>query len=233
MIQRSRGARRKRRKAAAQAAREQALHSAGWVREKGLPPRRYPSYDRYISHQANKLDKIERQLRRREDGDFASFLARFATCAALRDAHNVLCLGARLGPEVQALRQLGKFAVGIDLNPGSRNALVLEGDFHAIQFSDGSVDAIYANALDHAFDLDRVLAEIHRVLRPGGVLIADILSGFDENFTPCRFEWLYWSDIDVAVWRICVMGFELLEQQDIDPVCSPQWVQTVFRSVIV
>ena len=88
--------------------------------------------------------------------------------------------GARLGTEVRALHRLGHFAVGIDLEPGPDNHYVLPGDFHHIVFPDGSIDAIYTNALDHVFDLERVLGEVARLLRPGGLFIADIELGYEE-----------------------------------------------------
>jgi SAM-dependent methyltransferase len=48
-------------------------------------------------------------------------------------------------------------------------------DFLALPFSDGTVDCIYAdNSLEHAFDVDATLAEAHRVLAEGGVLVAAI-----------------------------------------------------------
>ena len=80
----------------------------------------------------------------------------------------VLCLGARLGGEVRAFRALGALSVGIDLNPGSNNPLVLEGDFHHIQFADETSDVIFTNVIGHAFDLRLLGNEICRVLKPTG-----------------------------------------------------------------
>ncbi|PIQ97623.1 MAG: hypothetical protein COV67_03245 [Nitrospinae bacterium CG11_big_fil_rev_8_21_14_0_20_56_8] len=49
--------------------------------------------------------------------------------------------------------------------------------FERLSFQDGSFDCVYAdNVLEHAWDVDRVLEEIHRILRPGGVLIAALPS---------------------------------------------------------
>lgn len=54
----------------------------------------------------------------------------------------------------------------------SENARVQVADFHALPFPDSSFDlAFVIEALCHAIDMPRALAEIHRVLRPDGRLI--------------------------------------------------------------
>ncbi len=48
-------------------------------------------------------------------------------------------------------------------------------DFLALPFADGTFDCVYAdNSLEHAFDVDRTLAETRRVLAEGGLLLAAI-----------------------------------------------------------
>jgi len=48
------------------------------------------------------------------------------------------------------------------------------GDAHAIPIATGAVDAVVVQAvLEHVLDPGRVAAEIHRVLRPGGVVYAE------------------------------------------------------------
>jgi len=51
--------------------------------------------------------------------------------------------------------------------------LVVEGDMHSLRFADGSFDIVYTNVIDHAYDLPKALAEMARVLRPGGLLVVD------------------------------------------------------------
>jgi ubiquinone/menaquinone biosynthesis C-methylase UbiE len=69
---------------------------------------------------------------------------------------------------VRAFRALGAMALGIDLNPGPSNPIVLEGDFHRLPFADAVFDLVYTNVLGHAFDLHALGREVCRVLKPAG-----------------------------------------------------------------
>lgn len=197
---------RERKRADKRGAKRERFESARWEREGDLARRRYASYDEYVAHQSSKLDGIVDRLRENQDAELEEFVARFQACPALAGARTVLCLGARLGTEVRALHRLGHFAVGIDLNPGPDNAWVLPGDFHHLVFPDGSVDAIYTNAMDHVFDLERMIGEVVRVLAPGGVFLAEIETGFDEGHVPGDFEAIHWRDSDALVARVAEAG---------------------------
>lgn len=173
-----------------------------WEHVGGVARRRYESYDDYLTHQRAKLSDLDlaaydqqfrRLLRERLPGEWR--------------ATSVLCLGARIGTEVKAFRDLGAFAVGVDLNPGPGNRLVLHGDFHDLQFADGSVDAVYSNSLDHAYDLDLVLAEVRRVLRPGGRLVLEIVDGQTEGSNPGFYEATAWTSSDDVVAAVLRHGF--------------------------
>jgi len=210
--------------------REEKFASGLWQQNDSLARRQYSTYDDYLAHQSAKLDGISHRLAETEAEDLASFRARFSHCPGLDSARAVLCLGARLGTEVRALHELGYFAVGIDLNPGADNAYVLPGDFHRLVFPDGSVDAVYTNALDHVFDLARVVAEIARVLRPDGLFVADIIAGFEEGFTPGNFEALHWKSTDEFAARIAELaGFSRESSRDLGQIRRDRWTQVVFR----
>ncbi len=212
------------------AAREQAFRSDRWQEEQAVARRRYADYEEYLAHQSSKLERIEDRLEETEAEDLAEFERRFSGCTPLREARNVLCLGARLGTEVRALHRLGHFAVGIDLNPGESNHYVLPGDFHHIVFPDGAVDAVYCNALDHVFDLEKLLAEIRRLLRPGGLFVADLLQGFDEGFTPGRYESIIWRNHRDFIETIARLGgLEIEQVNDLGRHRRDHWTQAVFR----
>ncbi len=141
-----------------------------------------------------------------------------------------MCLGARLGTEVRALHALGHFAVGIDLNPGEGNGYVLPGDFHAIVFPDGSLDAIYSNALDHVFALDRLVGEVRRLLRPGGLFVLDLMQGYEEGNVPGEFEATIWRDRDSFIERIVELGgFASEGVRDLGYTRRDHWTQVVLR----
>ena len=203
-----------------------------WQHDQGGARRRYASYDEYVEHQSAKLGEILPRLHETREDDLAEFKRRFETCPQLGAARNVLCLGARIGTEVRALHALGHFAIGIDLNPGADNRYVLPGDFHAIVFPDGSVDAIYSNALDHAFDLDKVLAEVRRLLRPGGLFVLDVLDGYEEEggFVPGEYEAMMWRDHKGFLERIAdLSGFVLETVRDLGHTRRDHWTQAVLR----
>lgn len=221
---------RQRKLAAKEEARKNVFESDLWNKDEDLVKRGYKSYDEYLQHQAAKLSKIEHRLEETKAEDLADFKRRFQGCSQLSEARNVLCLGARLGTEVEALHSIGHFAVGIDLNPGQGNLYVLPGDFHNIVFPDGSVDAIYTNVLDHVFDLERLLSEIRRLLRPEGLFIADVLHGYEEGFVPGAYESTHWPTKQILFDKIQGFSdFDLEKVRDLGQVRRDHWTQAVFR----
>ncbi|MDJ0942185.1 MAG: class I SAM-dependent methyltransferase [Kiloniellales bacterium] len=221
---------RARKRAAKVAAREAAFDTETWQHQSDLAQRSYASYAEYLEHQSSKLSQVEHRLHETYEVDLAEFRRRFADCEPLREARNVLCLAARLGTEVRALHDLGFFAVGIDLNPGKDNDCVLKGDFHHLVFPDGTVDAVYCNSLDHVMDLEKLLGEIDRVLRSGGLFVADLLQGFEEGFTPGRFESMIWRNREEFIQEIAQRsGFDVVEVRDLGHHRRDNWAQVVFR----
>lgn len=178
--------------------------------ESGFQNRSYASYQEYLAHQQSKL----------ELHDFGDYDAKFFQALTERlvamnrswKGQTVLCLAARLGTEVRAFSDLGCFAVGIDLNPGKENRYVLYGDFHALQFPAESVDCVFTNSLDHAFDPARIAGEILRVLKPEGLLIVEALKGKREGANPGFFESFWWGSIDELVRIFESVGFQSVQR---------------------
>lgn len=181
--------------------------------EGGFAQRQYPDYEVYLRHQRVKLDAARLTTIAGYDQRFyAALRQRIEELPIAVKGRSVLCLAARQGTEVRAFIDAGAFAVGIDLNPGARNRYVVVGDFHDLQFASESVDVVYTNALDHAFDLDRILEEVKRVLVPGGVLIADVGGGTEAGVTPAFYESLAWSSVEEVLGRFEGHGL-LLERR--------------------
>ncbi|HEX6534103.1 MAG TPA: class I SAM-dependent methyltransferase [Gemmatimonadaceae bacterium] len=179
--------------------------------------REYRSYQAYVAHQRRKLGRLPRQMLAEYDVRYREALRdRLARGGIVRAGSSVLCLAARIGTEVKAFLDLGCFAVGIDLNPGERNPYVLVGDFHQLQFAAESVDVVFTNSLDHAYDLERVLKEVHRVLKPGGVLVAELGLGEREGGKPNYYEALAWPDVNTMVERVVAHGFAARGRRPID-----------------
>jgi len=188
-----------------------------WNTEDGeFQKRSYASYESYLEHQKAKL----------ETHDFGNYDTEFRN--ALRDrlnalgidwpGRNVLCLGARIGTEVKAFLDLGADAIGIDLNPGENNQYVVYGDFHDLQFSSGSLNVVYTNSLDHAFDIDRIAKEVLRVLKRDGIFILEAVHGRDQGIKPGFFESFFWKNIDELVRMFESAGFIVVGRR---PVTRP------------
>ena len=184
-----------------------------WDQNEGFRRRQYESYEQYIEHQASKLATLN--LTRYSEQFRKELLERLEVLPAMPRGSTVLCLGARNGVECEAFIQKGFFAVGIDLNPGENNKTVLSGDFHDLQFADASVDIVFTNAIDHAFHLEKMLAEIKRVLKSRGTLIAEIVRGSRDldGREPGDFESAWWDSADEVIDRVNGKGFALGERR--------------------
>ncbi|GAV59807.1 Methyltransf_11 domain-containing protein [Cephalotus follicularis] len=139
----------------------------------------YTSYDIYIQKQLNKtLNPKLRQIWRTRDWDrkiqvFAGFFEELKQKGLLSNQSKALCVGARIGQEVEALKRIGvSDSVGIDLVPCP--PLVVKGDFHHQPFDDQTFDFEFSNVFDHALYPDKFVGEIQRTLKPGGVSVLHV-----------------------------------------------------------
>ena len=138
--------------------------------------------------------------------------ARITATGIIRPGMSVLCLAARLGTEVRAFRDFGCFAVGLDINPGPENKYVVHGDFHHVQFASGSVDVVFTNSLDHGLQPEKILREVARVLKPGGLFVLEASGGTEDEAAEPPEEWeaFYWSSVDKLAAFIEGFSFRLL-----------------------
>jgi SAM-dependent methyltransferase len=158
-----------------------------------LTSRMYHSYDEYLDHQASKLEERADFVFGSSEKRYRHMRERFGEIVAtLQLAGTALCLGARLGEEVRAFRDLGLVAIGIDLNPGERNPYCMYGDFHHLQYPENSFDLVYSNTLDHVLDLDKFMREAVRVAKPQGRIYFDLGGGFKETGALDPYGALFW-----------------------------------------
>lgn len=102
-------------------------------------------------------------------------------CAPLVRDRSVLEVGCGTGLLLRRLAPLAREALGVDLSPGmlararARGLTVVEGNAQALPFPDGRFDvAVSFKTLPHVPDLGRALAELARVVRPGGFVVAEV-----------------------------------------------------------
>ena len=179
----------------------------------GLKRKQYDTYDEYVEHQKSKFPKVKSFLKEEYDTKYRIELRkRLQKYCVVKLGMNALCLAARLGTEVKSFIDLGCFAIGLDLNPGHENKYVVTGDFHHIQFADSSVDIVFTNSLDHAFNLDKLAKEIKRVTKPGGNLILEIVKGEEEGVSPSYYESVYWNTVEDVLRIFARSGFKVLSR---------------------
>jgi ubiquinone/menaquinone biosynthesis C-methylase UbiE len=108
----------------------------------------------------------------------AAAIARIVELLDLRPGRTLLDLAAGTGKLTRLLAPSGADVVAVEplaemrseFERRVRGVAVLEGTAERIPLDDHSVDAVTVGQAFHWFDAGRALAEIHRVLRPGGGL---------------------------------------------------------------
>jgi SAM-dependent methyltransferase len=105
---------------------------------------------------------------------------------------NVLVVGgATIGNGVQCLYDADVDVIGFDIY-GTKSVQVIA-DAHQIPFADCSVDAVVVQAvLEHVLEPSAVVAEIHRVLRPNGLVYAD--TPFGQQVHEGAYDFTRWTE---------------------------------------
>ncbi|KAL2519643.1 S-adenosyl-L-methionine-dependent methyltransferase superfamily protein [Abeliophyllum distichum] len=139
----------------------------------------YSTYDSYIQRQLNKtLNPKLRKIWTTRDWNrkiqvFSGFFNDLKQKNLLTDSSRALCIGARMGQEVEALKRVGvSDSIGIDLVPSL--PLVMKGDFHHQPFDDEIFDFEFSNVFDHALYPHKFVDEIQRTLKPGGICVLHV-----------------------------------------------------------
>lgn len=98
---------------------------------------------------------------------------------------DVLEVGCGTGLILRRVAAFARTARGVDLSPGmlaqarARGLDVAEASATALPFPDGSFDVVCSfKVLPHVREIDRALAEMARVARPGGVVIAELYNPY-------------------------------------------------------
>jgi SAM-dependent methyltransferase len=86
----------------------------------------------------------------------------------------VLCVGCRNRAELEYFQDNGvNDVVGIDLYSEDPRIHVM--DMHQMMFPNNSFDVVYsAHSLEHAYDINQVVAEFVRVAKNGGLIVIEV-----------------------------------------------------------
>lgn len=177
-------------------------------------------YDDYIRRQGKKLIAFPDKFSANNAKKIDSFARIFKTnIITLNYPGNVLCLGARAGWEVLGAKKAGFVgSVGIDLFPASED--VIQADWHHTPFGDSLFYNVYTNSIDHCCDLDKLIAESKRVLRPGGVFFLMITQREDwkgqdtkTRLEKSNVEFLAWDNVSEFIPIFGSFGFKLIRSK--------------------
>lgn len=137
---------------------------------------RHDTYHSYVEKQKEKTNDPERvkkwlgdEWEEKLDG-FRNLFNR--NLQYVKPANNCICLGARTGQEVAALRELNKTAIGIDLV--EFQPYTIQGDIHNLDFREGEFDLVFSNIFDHSLYPDKFIAEMERVCAIDGFIIINL-----------------------------------------------------------
>lgn len=150
--------------------------STSYISEALKPRYNFKSYEEYLHLQLRKT--LNPKLRslwtskdwRRKVDVFSSLFQNLMNKGILKASDKALCIAARVGQEVLALKEIGvDDAIGVDLVPSP--PLVVKGDMHRLPFEQHSFDFEFSNAFDHALFPAMFASEVERTLKPGGILV--------------------------------------------------------------
>lgn len=152
------------------AAREALANLPYWLRVRRLGAGQPSDYRSYLRTQ------LRRTLSKRgnDPGVGARLLIDRIAAAGASSAAAVLCVGCRNGVELDEFRARGfGRVVGIDLFSQREDIQVM--DMHDMTFADDTFDVVYSShSLEHAYDVGKVVRELMRVARDGGLAAVEV-----------------------------------------------------------
>lgn len=105
----------------------------------------------------------------------------------------VLEVGCGTGLVLSKIASVAGHAVGVDLSRGmiekarSRGLTVVRGSATALPFADDSFDVVYSfKVLAHVPGIERALAELTRVTRPGGIMLLEFYNPWSLRYLARR-----------------------------------------------
>lgn len=179
----------------------------------------FNSYKIYLIHQKLKFFFYKKAILNSFDNQVDGFKKLFSKLLIKYDPlpKNAICLAARTGAEVKALREIGILAIGYDINFPKNSPYVMYGDFHNIPCESNLFDLLYCNSIDHVKNLDTFFKECQRLINNKGIIVFDLVKGSDELKNQNMygvFESLHWKKIDDLL-KIFTKELKILEKFEI------------------
>ena len=158
--------------------------------------------------------------------------------------HRILDFGCGPGRDLADFKSRGHIPTGVEGSPNfCRMARAFSGadvwhqNFLALDLPDEHFDGVFANAtLFHVprAELDRVLSELHRALKPGGVLFSSNPRGDnEEGWNGDRYS--SYHDLDAWTRFMTSAGFVFLDHYYRPkglPRAEQPWLATTFRKPV-
>ena len=171
--------------------------------------REYKEYKDYVQFQSEKTlnpEKRKKWLGEEWDLKLDGFKGEFSKFGdTINKDTRALCIGARTGQEVVALKEIGvSEVIGIDIVPHPPH--VIQGDMHDLDFEDNTFDFIYTNVLDHSVDPKKMMSEMERVLKVGGYIFLQCQFGIDQDqYTESIIEHPVYDILTLTDTTFCVV----------------------------
>jgi ubiquinone/menaquinone biosynthesis C-methylase UbiE len=147
-----------------------------------------------------------------------TFKDRWKTAAGKWDDKTVIDIGCGPGNIFSNFENKPEMLIGVDVAPGSLKIAAKQGyipvlaDAHSLPFKSGIADLVTLNAaLHHCDDMQQVLVEAGRLVKPGGVLITD----HDPQLSAWNYKGvakMLW-DARLLYYRMIKRGFHKTDDQ--------------------